>query len=195
MDHINPRKHCYAGAVALFTVFAVVGASFAAEAQTAETDEPAGVKVYTNKDLDRMFGEKPDPDAAAEPAADTTPPAAGATKPPGESRKPNEFAVDPLEQMKQRQAAEVQRRQIVAQAEADLAAAQAKLKNLEVQLLATRNPFSARPKLSDEEKEIRTTSGESAEKRNERTQGLVDEAREEVATAEEALNKAKYSGS
>ena len=191
MNRLKRQAHCVVGIVALVAIVAVVGASLAADGKSGTADDPAEVRVYTNKDLEQRFGEKTDSDAAAEPAAGASLPAAGTTEPPGESRKPTETAVDPLEQMKQRQAAEVQRRQLVAQAEAELAAAQAKLKNLEAQLLATRNPFSARPKLSDEEKQIRATSGESAAERNERTRLLVDQTREEIAAAEEALTQAK----
>jgi hypothetical protein len=93
-----------------------------------------------------------------------------------------------MEQEKKARAAKGER---VAEAESKLAAAREKLKNLETQLLATRNPFSARPQLSEEEREQRMTSGETAAERNKRTQELVDEARAKVAEAEAELARAR----
>jgi hypothetical protein len=153
-------------------------------------DSPGTVRVFTNKDLERMFGDESQ--ETSESSADT--PSAETAQAAPEPRKSTQPTVDPLAQMKQEQAARAQRQQLVAQAEADLEAARAKLENLEVQLLASRNPFSARPQLSDEEKELRATSGETAAERNKRTQLLVDQAREEVAAAEKALAEAKAGG-
>lgn len=155
-----------------------------------KSDSPETVKVFTNKDLERMFGGESE--ETAESSADT--PTAETARAAPEPGKPTQPQIDPLAQMKQEQAARAQRQQLVVQAEADLEAARAKLENLEVQLLASRNPFSARPQLSDEEKEIRATSGETAAERNKRTQHLVDQAREEVAAAEKALAEAKAGG-
>jgi hypothetical protein len=153
-------------------------------------DSPGTVRVFTNKDLERMFGDESQ--ETSESSADT--PSAETAQAAPEPRKSTQPTVDPLAQMKQEQAARAQRQQLVAQAEADLEAARAKLENLEVQLLASRNPFSARPQLSDEEKELRATSGETAAERNKRTQLLVDQAREEVAAAEKTLAEAKAGG-
>jgi len=168
-------------------------AAINAEAASGKSDSPETVRVFTNKDLDRMFGGEPQ--ETADSTADTPQQSAETAQAAPEPRKSTEPMVDPLLQMKQREAARAQRDQRVAQAEAELETARAKLKNLEVQLLASRNPFSARPQLSDEEKAIRATSGETAAERNKRTQLAVDQAREEVAAAEESLAKAKAGGS
>jgi len=102
-------------------------------------------------------------------------------------------AEDPLDRLLQYEAAAAERKQRIAEAQRDLDAAQAKLANLEVQLMATRNPFSRRPKLSEEEIEHRLTSGETALERFERTQLLVEEARGEVLVAGESLARARAS--
>jgi hypothetical protein len=128
--------------------------------------------VITNDVLERLVG--PAPDATAGEAA---------TEPPPEQSA----APDPLKVMQNEMAMEGQRRRMISEAEREVEAAKTKLANLEVQLLAARNPFSKRPQLSDEEKERRRTSGETAAERYERTQRLVDEARAEVAAAEEKL--------
>ncbi len=96
---------------------------------------------------------------------------------------------DPIEYVEGQEERVVETRQMTASAQAELAAAQARLAALEKQLLATVNPFSARPQLSEEEKEIRADSGETAAQRNERTKVLVDEARQEVAAAEAKLKR------
>lgn len=128
-------------------------------------------KVYTNSDLARLFGIAVEEDRE-EPAAETAP----ATP-----------ETDPLIWLQQRQASRQGHLEAVADAEATLMAARKKLAELESQLLATRNPFSARPVLSDEEKKIRRQGGETAAERNERTQDLVQEAREAVSAAEADL--------
>ena len=136
-------------------------------------------KVYTNDDLSRRYGASEAPEAPA------------AT--PEGSRAPGtpQNAPDPLALMEQEKKAQAAREDEVAQAESALAAAQAKLANLEKQLLATRNPFSARPQLSEEEQKSRATSEETAAERNARTQKLVEEAKVEVAEAEAHLSRAR----
>ena len=141
--------------------------------------EAPKAKVYTNDDLSRMYG------ASEEPAATDS----GATATPGTARPAD--MPDPLALMEQQQKDQAAKQKEIAEAEAALSAAQARLKNLEVQLLATRNPFSARPELSEEEQEIRAEGGESAAERAERTQKLVDEAKEAVAKAESDLRRVR----
>jgi hypothetical protein len=142
-------------------------------------EEQPTTQVFTNEDLTRMFGpaeeSEPEPSGSGAQATADTP----------------ENAPDPLALMEQEQKDQASREQTIAEAEAKLAAAQEKLKNLEVQLLATRNPFSARPELSEEEQEQRATSGETAAERNARTQKLVEEAKAEVAEAEVELRRAR----
>ena len=147
---------------------------------TKKTPQNEDVKVYTNADLEKMF------DIVAE--EDREQPAA---KPPAvakgsETTEPTK-APDPLTWLRQRQDAQREHGKAVAVAEAAVTSANQQVANLERQLLAARNPFSARPELSDEEKAKRQEGGESAAKRYERTQELVEEAREAVRAAESDL--------
>lgn len=137
------------------------------------------VKVYTNADLEKMF------DIVAE--EDREQPAATPAPAEGSEKAEPKSETDPLTWLRQRQGAQREHRKAVSEAEAALNAARAQLANLERQLLAARNPFSARPELSDEEKATRRDSGETAAKRYERTQELVEKAREEIRVAEAEL--------
>ena len=136
--------------------------------------------VITNDLLERIVGplDQPAPGGNDAPAG----------VPPGSPAPPPPAAADPLSAMADERAAAASRDRRLEQAEKDLQAARAKLANLETQLLATRNPFAKRPELSDEEKEYRRVSGETAVERAERTQKLVDAAREEVRAAEELVS-------
>jgi hypothetical protein len=137
-------------------------------------DSASGAVVITNDDLTRMFG-----------ASETREPATPSG--PGDPAAQPADLPDPLAMIEQEKKAQAERESEVAQAKSELAAARQKLANLEKQLLATRNPFSARPKLSEEEQERRAAQQETAAERNERTQKLVEEARAEVAEAEANL--------
>ena len=138
------------------------------------------VKVYTNADLEKMFDIVAKEDRE-QPAAESPLAAKGS-----EGAEPKK-APDPLAWLRQRQNAQREHAKAVSEAEASLTAARQQLANLERQLLASRNPFSARPDLSDEEKAQRRDSAESAAKRHERTQELVEKAREAVHAAESEL--------
>jgi hypothetical protein len=140
----------------------------------ADAEAPTPAEGFTTEDLVSRFGE-PSPGA---------PEASAPASPAGGTEKPLAW----LEQQEQERNIRAAR---VSEAEAELAAAQEKLENLKVQLLAARNPFSARPQLSDEEKELRKDSGESASERYERTELLVEEAEAEVAAARQKLSRAK----
>ncbi len=144
------------------------------------TPQQEQVKVYTNADLEKMFDIVAEEDRE-QPAA--KPPATAKGSETAEPKK----TPDPLTWLRQRQDAQREHTKAVSKAEAALTAATQQLANLERQSLAARNPFSARPKLSDEEKAIRKDGGESAEKRYERTQELVEKAREAVRAAESEL--------
>lgn len=136
------------------------------------------IKVYTNADLEKMFKIVAEEDRATPPAP---PPTEGAAK---DAPKKDP---DPLTWLRQRQDAQRENSKAVSEARAALTAARQNLANLERQQLAARNPFSARPKLSDEEKAARQDSGESAAQRYDRTKELVEKAREEVRAAEAEL--------
>lgn len=137
--------------------------------------------TYTNEDLARMFGPSRDESTEASPGSSGSAAASGS----------DDSNYDPLAAMEKEKQENADREKRITEAESTLAAAQAKLKNLEVELLATRNPFSARPQLSEEEKEHRATAGESAAERNARVQKAVEKARAEVAEAEAALAQAR----
>jgi hypothetical protein len=138
--------------------------------------------VITNDLLERIVGPAPEPTGeAASSASAAGEPASGSAAPPAPP------AATPLQAMADEQAAAATRQREIQKAEQELKTAKDKLANLETQLLATVNPFSKRPQLSDEEKERRRTSGETASARNERTKELVEAAREEVRAAEERL--------
>jgi len=144
------------------------------------------VRVYTNADLKKL------PEVAAEAgegqaAVETPATAKGSEKEP-------EKGPDPLTWLRQRQDAQRKHGKAVSEAEAVLAAAKQQLASLERQMLAARNPFSARPQLSDEEKAERRDSGESASKRYERTQELVEKTREAVRVAEAELVRLRTAG-
>jgi hypothetical protein len=138
------------------------------------------VKVYTNADLEKMFG------IVAEEDREQPPVKPPATAKGSENVDPKK-APDPLTWLRQRQDAQREHQKAVAAAEAAVTAAKQQVTNLDRQLLAARNPFSARPELSDEEKVKRQEGGESAGKRYERTQELVEKAREAVRAAESEL--------
>lgn len=143
-----------------------------------KSEQPTA-KVYTNDDLLRKYG------AAEEPEATTAKPEDSPTTDTPQSE------LDPLEWMEQEQKSRAAQKDSVAEAESALTAAQERLKELEVQLLAAKNPFSARPSLSEEEQTTRATSGETAEQRYARTQKMVEEAKQAVADAEANLSQAR----
>ena len=138
-------------------------------------------KVYTNADLEKLV------DSIAEEHGEQ-PPADVAGASAEESEKPDSKSdTDPLTWLQQRQSAQREHRQAVSEAQAAVNAARQNLANLERQLLAARNPFSARPQLSDEEKTARREDGETAAERHERTKELVEKARAEIQVAEAEL--------
>lgn len=152
-----------------------------ARVATGRAPKSGAVKVYTNADLEKVV------DSVAEgnreqPPADTVGAAAKG------SEKPDPTSItDPLTWLQQRQSAQREHRSAVSEAQAAVKAAREQLANLEHQLLAARNPFSARPRLSDEEKKTRRDGGETAAQRYERTKELVEKARAETRAAEAEL--------
>jgi len=145
-----------------------------ASGEPSATDEK--VKVYTNADLAKLTGIVEEADAKS---AKVDPAKQDAEKP------------DPLAWLQKRQTAQQEHTVALAAAEAAVVAARQRVADLEKQLLATRNPFSARPTLSDEEKEARRTSGETAAQRNQRNQKSLDQAREAVKAAEAELTRVR----
>ena len=145
-----------------------------------KTTQKDAVKIYTNADLEKMFNIVAEEDRE-QPAGKPPTVAKGS-----ETTEPKK-APDPLTWLRQRQDAQRKHAKAVSDAQAALTAATQQVANLERQLLAARNPFSARPALSDDEKAKRQEGGESAGKRYERTQELVEKAREAVRAAESEL--------
>jgi len=160
-----------------------------ASGEPSATDEK--VKVYTNADLAKLTGivEEADAKSAKGEAGEPGTPKPGAEK--VDPAKQDAEKPDPLAWLQKRQAAQQEHSVALAAAEAAVVAARQRVTDLEKQLLATRNPFSARPTLSDEEKEKRRTSGETAAQRNKRNQESLDQAREAVKAAEAELTRVR----
>jgi hypothetical protein len=161
-----------------------------AEKKVAADDDE--VLVITNDDLKRMFGEpeetKTDAPAETE-AAQAAPGEPGAT--PAVTAKESDEAAeggeptDPLKWMEQRKAAQADWQRQVAEAERAVEKARKRVSDLEYRLRATRIPFLARPEISEKEKE--EWASKTAPERAELTQTQLDEARAELAAAEQEL--------
>jgi hypothetical protein len=152
---------------------------------TGKAPKKDGERVYTNADLEKMFGvivELSREEAANE--TETAPVDSEASA--EEAAKPAKGS-DSLKWLRQRQEAQRAHSVALAEAEAALNAARENLSKVERQQLAARNPFSARPDLSEEEKERRREGGETAAQRFERTTQLLEQAREQVRAAEAVL--------
>lgn len=133
--------------------------------------------VFTNDNLNEV--------APMPPAADGNPPASPV------AQDPTAPDGDPLVWMKEQEERGVERTEMLQAAEKELESARARLDNLKKQLLASTNPYSARPQLSEEEKELRATSGETAEQRRDRTRALVEQAEKDVVVAEDRVYRVK----
>jgi hypothetical protein len=164
----------------------------AAEPAKAKPDSPADpvasektgseVEVFTNEDLDRLFGGAGEEETVLPPAEGT--PADGAVPAeagPGEPAQP----ADPLQWMQDRSARAAERQQQIAEAEAAVSAATRRVADLEKRLLALRNPFMARPEIPDDERE--EWDGQGAKERVDSTEEQLQQAREELQTAEQEL--------
>ena len=170
-----------------------------ADKAKAEAKEAEEVKVYTNEDLEKLTGPfgpiiEPVRDEDAQPA-ETPQLAEGEQAQPGvepgvrptEPKEQPEAAqpTDPLEWMEQRKARQAEHQRQLAQAEQAVADAKKKVADLEYRLRATRVPFLARPEIPEDEREA--WSEKTAPERAELTQKQLDEARAELAKAEQAL--------
>jgi hypothetical protein len=146
--------------------------------------EAGATLSFSNDDLESMYG-KP------EPAAPAPTPAKAASKPTDGAKTDRAKTADPLAAMEDAKAREAERRQRVADATTALESARAEVARLEKQVLAIKNPFSARAELSDEEKAKRFEGQESASARLARTEKMLDEARQRLAEAERGLAEAR----
>jgi len=145
---------------------------YAQATRGARIDDPS-TRVFTNAYLEELSRD-------AAPFATEGSPASDATE-----------ARSALDWLFAEQARRQERQARIDEAQVEVDEAQSRLDNLEVQLLATRNPFSRRPRLSEEEIEYRATSGETALERFERTGLLVEEARAELIEAKHELDRAR----
>lgn len=146
--------------------------------QKDKSDKPI---VITDEDLLERYG-KPEP--APSRASERTP-----ANP--KAAKQGDRPLTPLELMEQQKAQAADKQQRVHTAEQELAAAKATLANLEKQLLATTNPYAARPELSEEERKVRQESQETANDRHQRTKLEVTKARQKVEEAQQKLADAR----
>jgi hypothetical protein len=134
--------------------------------------------VFSNEDLEARYGRAP----AVEP--DPGKPSAAGT--PDDGKAP----ADPLESLQRRQQANAKNKQQVAEAEAEVAAARREVARREKQVLAVKNPFAARPELSDEEKATRA-QGETGAARLERAEQQLADARKQLEEAQKKLAQAR----
>lgn len=145
-------------------------------------------RVFTNEDLERLFGGEGE--EVFEPAPQPAP-AEGAAPAERTPLQPTEATpqapADPLQWMQAQQAREAERRQLIAEAEAAVVAAQQKVADLEKRLLAIRNPYLARPQIPDEEKA--DWDAKDAKARVDSTEEQLRLAREEVQKAQQELSR------
>jgi hypothetical protein len=146
----------------------------------AEKKEPEPGKVYTNADLERLFGPAPPPKTADGRPEDAEAAAGGDPKRP-----------DALDAMQDEQARGRTRQLQAAEVEKVVADKRAEIERLEQRILRIRNPLLPRPEadLTPEEKE--EWKGLTAPQRVDLTQEQLDQARKELAEAEARLKKLK----
>jgi hypothetical protein len=154
----------------------------AAESKAGEEE----VLVFTNEDLKRLFGEEEPGTPPAEPGQA---PAAGRSDPP--PLRPGEPAAqpptDPLTWMADRKARAEERQKRIAEAEKAVADGEARVSELEKRMLAVKNPYLARPEISDEEKE--GWDEMDAVERVKRTEDDLAQARKDLVQARQELRQ------
>lgn len=144
----------------------------------------APVKVYRNEDLERIAGLGPASSGSR--TEDTTqetpagPPAEG-TAPPAEEKSA-------LDLMFEKQAAQREHAEKIAEAELRVEAARKRIVEAEKRLLAVRNPLLARPKAPEEGWE----EG-GGEQRAQQSKDVLQAARDELAQAEQELDQLRRS--
>jgi len=149
----------------------------AAREESADDD----VIVFTNDDLDRF--------STGRRAADEKPPSGQREPGPTPRTKPGEKPSDPLDWMKQQQEQEERRREAIAAAEQQVVDAEARVAEMEKRLLATKNPFLARPgpPESTDEKRAEEEAAEwdrmDGSERVSRSEQDLQQAREDLARA------------
>lgn len=152
------------------------------------------VKVYTNADLERLFGGAGPAEPAEPEAGETTaePSPAGSAAPSPEGAKPGEAAAgpqDPAAWLAARQAKEKERQQQIDEAQSKVDGLRARIAELEKRALAVRNPFLPRPEVSDDDR--KDWDAASATERASMTDAQLAEARKELEAAERELTAAR----
>jgi hypothetical protein len=140
-----------------------------------ESEEP--VPVYTNADLERLFG-------PPEPA-----PAGGA---PGDAEAAPQAAAKPadaLEALQHQQASQKTRERQAAEVEKIVAQKEQEVQKLEQRILRIKNPLLPRPEADMTPQEKEQWEGLSATERVEMTQKQLDQAKKELADAEAQLRR------
>lgn len=140
------------------------------------------VPLYTNEDLERMFGPS---GASKQSEGEAKPQPSSAAREGARPEAPRVPRRDPLEAIEEEQAREADRGLRLAEAEREVAEAAARVKELEKRALAIRNPFLPRPELPPEEAEA--WKGLSNEQRLERTEAALAEARRKLEEARARL--------
>jgi hypothetical protein len=158
-----------------------------ADAHADPEQESSETRVFTNEDLERLFGGGELDEEPARPSGEGSPAAgeAAVQRPAGPATGGGAQAADPLQWMQQRETSEAERRQQIADAEAAVAAARQKVADLEKRLLAVKNPFLARPEIPDDEKS--DWDGMSGPERASATEEQLGNARDELQKAEQEL--------
>jgi hypothetical protein len=150
------------------------------KAATAERKRPKA-EVYTNDDLERLFGPAPaEVPSAAEAAAVTpiaTPPATATSA----------TTQDPLAQMEEARRATTERQQQIEEGERALTTAKERVTALEKRVLAVKNPFMARPTTPEENTE--EWAGMNNVQRLSRSEEELNQARQQLEEAEAKLRQ------
>ena len=144
------------------------------------------VKVYTNQDLEKMFGEEEESAEAPAPPAEEPEaerkPVMEVTVEPEPGEKP---AADPLALMRQEQAMAAERDRAIADAKKTVADARARVTQLEQRILALKNPYLPRPEIPDDEKAGWESMG--TRERLEQSEQQLEQARADLKAAKKAL--------
>ena len=148
--------------------------------EDADKKEPETVKVYTNADLERLFGPAPAAKTEEGETDDAKNAAGGASKPP-----------DALDTLQDAQARGRTRQLQAAEVEKVAAAKRAEIEKLEQRILRIRNPLLPRPEVDLTPEERDEWKGLTAPQRVDLTQKQLDQARKELAEAEARLEKLK----
>lgn len=154
----------------------LAGILLLALASSASAAEPA--RVYTNEDLERMFGGTSEPQESESISETET------AQPAQPAQQGN---VDPLRALEAEKRAAAAQQVRIATAEKELVKAEETLKEMEKRLLALKNPYLPRPVVSPEEKEA--WKGLDNVERVKRTKEQLEGVRQELERAKNRLEE------